>query len=131
MRFIGSTPARAAFARGRRLVVPSRAESLPYIVLEAAAAGIPLIATDVGGIAEIFGPAASDLVAPGDPAALALAIERSREDEAGSRSAAAQLQARVAEGFSAEVMTDAVLAGYRDALSRGMVNESSAFSPAP
>ena len=35
---------------------PRRAESLPYVVLEAAAAGMPLITTKVGGIPEIYGP---------------------------------------------------------------------------
>ena len=49
-------PARQALALGRVMVVPSRTESLPYIVLEAAAAGKPLIATKVGGIPEIYGP---------------------------------------------------------------------------
>ena len=34
-------------------VVPSLAESFPYVVLEATAAGLPLIATNVGGIPEI------------------------------------------------------------------------------
>ena len=78
-RFHGPMPAREAFALGRVLVVPSRAESLPYVVLEAAAAGVPLIATRVGGIPEIFGPAAEPgatgrrrragrAIAHGDPA---------------------------------------------------------------
>jgi glycosyltransferase involved in cell wall biosynthesis len=43
IRFIGHCPARKAFAMGRMLVMPSRAESLPYVALEAAAAGIPII----------------------------------------------------------------------------------------
>jgi glycosyltransferase involved in cell wall biosynthesis len=97
-------------------VVPSRAESLPYIVLEAAAAGMPLIATDVGGIAEIFGPDASELIAPGDPVILASAIGKSLREGPTSRANAVRLQARVAEGFSADVMTDAVLTGYRAAM---------------
>ena len=42
---------------GRMLVMPSRAELLPYVVLEAAAAGMPIIATRVGGNPEIFGAA--------------------------------------------------------------------------
>ena len=53
--FAGPQPVRTAFARARCVVVPSRAESFPYIVLEAAAAQMPLIATDVGGIPEIVG----------------------------------------------------------------------------
>ena len=48
-------PARQAFALARIIVVPSRAEAMPYIVLEALAAGKPMIATAVGGIPEIFG----------------------------------------------------------------------------
>src|ERR1700741_5095429 len=72
--FPGALPARDAFARGRLLVVPSRAESLPYIVLEAAAAGIPMLTTNVGGIPEIFGPYCMQLLPAGDVPTLAAAI---------------------------------------------------------
>lgn len=48
-------PARQAFAMARAIVVPSRAEAMPYIVLEAVAAGLSIIATRVGGIPEILG----------------------------------------------------------------------------
>jgi glycosyltransferase involved in cell wall biosynthesis len=118
VQFVGAKPARAAFGSGRLLVVPSRAESLPYVVLEAAAAGIAFIATKVGGIPEIFGPDSSDLVAPGDPAALARAIDLGLRDLDGKHTTRARLQARVREGFSTEAMTEAVLAAYEDALAR-------------
>jgi glycosyltransferase involved in cell wall biosynthesis len=118
VRFVGAKPARSAFAMGRLLVIPSRAESLPYIVLEAAAAAVPFITTKVGGIPEIFGPDGADLVPPGDPAALARAIDLGLRDLADRRAAGARLQARVREAFSTQVMTDAVLAAYREALAR-------------
>ena len=57
-------PARQAMALGKIMVAPSRFESLPYVVLEAAAAGKPLITTQVGGIPEIYGPLANTLVPP-------------------------------------------------------------------
>ena len=65
IRFLGAMPARDGFSRGRVMVAPSRAESLPYIVLEAAAAAVPLITTNVGGIPEVFGPQSARLIPPG------------------------------------------------------------------
>ena len=52
----GDARAQARMTLGRVMVIPSRAESLPYVVLETAAASKPLITTSVGGIPEIFGP---------------------------------------------------------------------------
>src|SRR5690606_7037252 len=74
VRFPGALPTREALAAGRILVVPSRAESLPYVVLEAGAAAVPVLATRVGGIPEIFGPDAGLLLPPGDAPALAAAL---------------------------------------------------------
>jgi glycosyltransferase involved in cell wall biosynthesis len=116
VQFVGAKPARQAFTLGRLLIVPSRAESLPYIVLEAAAAGVPMIATQVGGIPEIFGPDAGALVAPGDPAALAQAISQATQDRGARHSASLRLKTRLRALFSADAMTDAILAAYRDAL---------------
>jgi glycosyltransferase involved in cell wall biosynthesis len=116
VKFPGAMPAREAFARGRLLIVPSRAESLPYIVLEAAAAGLPLLATNVGGIPEIFGPYSDQLLPAGDAARLAEAIRAALADPAGIRASAQALRDRVRDEFSAEAMVAAVLAAYRSAL---------------
>jgi len=113
--FPGALPAREAFARGRLLVVPSRAESLPYIVLEAAAAGIPMLATDVGGIPEIFSPDSDRLLPPGDAATLAAAIRTALDDPAALRASAQALRERVRVGFSVEAMVERVLAAYQTA----------------
>jgi len=116
VRFFGAIPARQAFAKGRILVVPSRAEALPYVVLEAAAAGKPLIATRVGGVGEIFGPAADRLVPPADAAALADAIAAAldRPDDTGRQAAA--LRQRVAADFTVDGMVEGVLGAYAEAL---------------
>jgi glycosyltransferase involved in cell wall biosynthesis len=55
VRFIGHVKARYAFSKGRLLVVPSRWDSMPYVAIEAAAAGMAMVAANVGGIPEIFG----------------------------------------------------------------------------
>ena len=117
--FPGAMAARSAFALGRVLVVPSRAESLPYIVLEAAAAQIAMIATDVGGIGEIFGPHRDRLIGCDDPVALADAMQATVEAEpAELKRQAAEVAAYVAGRFTIGNMVDNVIAGYRDALRR-------------
>src|SRR4051812_27144847 len=78
-------PARAAFATARAIVVPSRAESMPYVVLEAIAAGLPVVASNVGGIPEIFAARAHELVPAGDVAALAKALAALVADPARAR----------------------------------------------
>lgn len=65
-------PAADALRLGHIMAVPSRAEALPYVVLEAVAAGKPIIASDVGGIPEILPP--DCLVPPDDAEALASAL---------------------------------------------------------
>ena len=118
--FPGAMPARDAFALGRTLVVPSRAESLPYIVLEAAGAQVPMVATDVGGIGEIFGPYRNRLISANDPGRLANALEGALEaDPALVRQQSADLAAFVSKRFTIATMADAVIAGYRDAFARG------------
>jgi glycosyltransferase involved in cell wall biosynthesis len=119
--FAGHRPARQAFAMGRILIVSSRAESLPYIVLEAAAAGIPIIATRVGGIPEIFGDEAGHLVPADDRAALVQAIGAALDDPAQMRRHSQALNARVRAEFSVNAMVDGGLAAYRQALARRKV----------
>jgi glycosyltransferase involved in cell wall biosynthesis len=116
--FPGAIPARQAFARGRLLIVPSRAESLPYIVLEAAAAGLPMLTTNVGGIPEVFGPHSDRLLPPGEAAKLAEAIRAALADPAAAEASAQALRERVRTQFSAEAMVEGVLAGYRAAAER-------------
>jgi glycosyltransferase involved in cell wall biosynthesis len=112
--FAGAMPARTAFSLGRLMVMPSRAESLPYVVLEAVAARKPLIATRVGGIPEILPP--ERLVPPATPDALAEAIRAQLTDAtAGDAQAEADGEAARAR-FSASVMTQQIALFYHDIL---------------
>lgn len=116
VRLVGFRPAREAFAMGRMMVIPSRAESLPYVILEAAAAGVPIISTRVGGIPEIFGPQSDHLIAPDDIGALINAINRALDYPAELKQVARSVQARVRAEFSLPAMVDGGLAAYREAL---------------
>jgi glycosyltransferase involved in cell wall biosynthesis len=110
--FPGPQPARSAFARGRCVVVPSRAESFPYIVLEAAAARMPLIATDVGGVPEIVAGTSTSLVQAGNADALAAQMRAFLADPYPFLNRAVELQAHVAERFTVQSMTVGVVDFY-------------------
>lgn len=126
--FRGPAPIREALAEGRIMVIPSRAESLPYVILEAAAAAQPLISTDVGGIGEIYGPDHRHrLIAPNDARLLAKAIAAMLATPSEDRQRqAAELAAHVQQKFRLDTMTDGVLAAYRSALARRRGEASSA-----
>lgn len=112
VRFLDPLPARTAFPLARVVVIPSLAESFPYIVLEAIAAGRPVITTKVGGIPEIFGPLSQRLVVPGDRAALAAAIHTRLSTPEETASEAADLRAHVKAHFSTGKMVSAIAATY-------------------
>lgn len=113
-------PIRRALSRAHVMVVPSRAESLPYVILEAAAAAQPLVSTDVGGINEIYGPRHRHrLIPPDDATILAGAIAKALAAPEVERAAeATDLATHVREHFRLSPMIDGVLAAYRDALAR-------------
>jgi glycosyltransferase involved in cell wall biosynthesis len=118
VRFRKSMPVREAFALGRVMVVPSRDESLPYVVLEAGAAAKPLIATHVGGIPEIFGAEAVRLIEPGNCAALMKALSDAVNDPETMRASALAVQARIRNVFSLKAMVEGGLSAYAEALAR-------------
>jgi len=98
-------------------VLPSRQEGLGVAALEAMARGRPVVASAVGGLAEIVIPEQTGLlVPPGDAAVLAAALERLLADPGLARRLGAAGAARVAERFLAEQMVSAYEALYREIL---------------
>ncbi len=118
VRFIGHVKARFGFSKGKLLVVPSRGDSMPYVVIEAAAAGVPMVAANVGGIPEIFGPHQDALFAPNSVGAMADAIAAALDDPAAAATRAKSLRERIFTHFSQKAMVEGVLASYREAFAR-------------
>lgn len=118
VRFIGHVKAREGFSKGRLLVVPSRGDSMPYVVIEAGAAGVPMIAAKVGGIPEIFGPHADALFTPSNVDAMAGAIANALDNAATTQLRAKALRERIFQHFSQRAMVEGVLGGYREAFTK-------------
>lgn len=112
--FLPPMPARQAFRLGRVIVVPSRAEAMPYIVLEALAAGKSMVATHVGGIPEIFGSRSAALseVSAGK---LAGRMSRALVDPEGFRNQMPTL-VELRRRFSATAMAASIETAYRISL---------------
>jgi glycosyltransferase involved in cell wall biosynthesis len=111
--------AREAFALARAMIVPSRFESMPYVVIEAAGAAMPLISTDVGGIPEIFGAERNRLIQADDVPALASAMSQMLDMSDGERKLPAdRLAAHIRADFSVTKMTTTVLEAYGAAADR-------------
>jgi glycosyltransferase involved in cell wall biosynthesis/peptidoglycan/xylan/chitin deacetylase (PgdA/CDA1 family) len=99
--------------------VPSHTEGLSISLLEAAYAGCPIVATDVGGNPEVVRHGHNGLlVPPRDPSALAEAIEELLTDRPRARRLGAEAAREARERFSAETMVRAIESVYRDLLGR-------------
>jgi glycosyltransferase involved in cell wall biosynthesis len=96
-------------------VLSSTSEGMPVSVLEAMAAGLPVVASAVGGIPELVGETAL-LVPPSDADALAEALDRLLADAELRRRLGAAARQRALEHFALDAFIDAHLQLYRDEL---------------
>lgn len=86
-------------------VCSSFEESLPRVVLEAAAFGLPIVSTGVNGVPEILSPAEAWLVPPGDARQLAEAMESALDAfVGGDRTRADRAQRKVREQFDSSIL---------------------------
>lgn len=120
----GHVPAAQALASLGIYVLSSYWENAPMALLEAMDAGVPIVATRVGGVPEILSEGTAQLVEAGDHQGLAQAIARLLDDP---ERRAAQVEAareRVRRDFSAEANARATLALYERLLSRSVTGSA-------
>jgi glycosyltransferase involved in cell wall biosynthesis len=104
------------------LVLPSLAEGLSAVLLEAASAGCPVVTTRVGGAEDVFSPDAADgqplawLVAPADSDALAGAIVEAMENGTERKARAQRAKQRVRSEFGVDEMVTKTLAVYHEVM---------------
>jgi glycosyltransferase involved in cell wall biosynthesis len=102
--------------RARCVVLPSVCdESFGLVLAEAAALGVPAVASRVGGVPEVVAAGAGELVAPGDPHALASALAGAAGDPDGWHERGAAARRHYEEAFTAERAYDQILVAYRRA----------------
>jgi glycosyltransferase involved in cell wall biosynthesis len=103
----------SAMAQSGLLVLPSLAEGFGLVLIEAMAAGVPVVATDVAGIRDVVRAGQTGLLVPaGNAAALAHAIERIIMDQALRHQLTSNASADVRQRF----VWDIVLEQYRTLL---------------
>jgi glycosyltransferase involved in cell wall biosynthesis len=111
-------------------VVPSISESLSNVMLESMAAGVPVVATAVGGNLELGGDGRALLVPPNDDEALAAAMERVLVDEHLRREMSFRARQFALENYSVERIREQYCELYFDVLaSRHQRNVTRHYSP--
>ena len=96
-------------------VLPSLKEGLPYAVLEAGLAGLPVIASNVGGIPEIIENGKEGLlIPPADPEEIAKAIKKLIDDKTLRENLAKNLNEKIKKEFSLEKMLEQTMSLYKN-----------------
>jgi glycosyltransferase involved in cell wall biosynthesis len=104
---------RPLLAKADVLVLPSAAENCPLVVLQAMAAGLPVVASGVGGVPELVADGETGLlVPPGDAEALADALRNLLRDKALRARMGVAGRARVEREFTLARCVDGLLASY-------------------
>ena len=107
---------RALYHLADLFVYPTLADSLPLVVLEAMACGLPVVSTTVGGIPFAVRPEAGVLVPPGDVTAVSMAVNDLLADPSRRRAMGATARARVIETFRWSAAAGLAVDGYRAVL---------------
>ena len=117
VRLLGrASDVRPLLAAANVFAVPSRREGQGIAALEAMASGVPLIASRVGGLADMLTDGETALlVPPGDPDALAAALSRLQSDPRLRRQLAENAKLLVNKTYSLQPMLDALTAVYLEA----------------
>lgn len=102
-----------AYSAGDVFVMPSRADNLPNVILEAIACGTPVVGFDIGGVPDIVRDGVSGFIAPpGDVAAMREGVERILTDPELQRSLSASSRALAVNEFDSAMLARA----YRDVI---------------
>jgi glycosyltransferase involved in cell wall biosynthesis len=99
-------------------VLSSRTEGTPIALLEAMAAGVPVVATTVGGVPDVVRPEEGWLVPSENPAALAAAIREALTDGRGASQRADRARARLSRDFAVGPWLERHAAFYRTIVAR-------------
>ncbi len=120
VRWMGLVPDAARFYRAFDLfVLSSRTEGTPIALFEAMDAGVPIVATAVGGVPAVVSPNEAMLVPSQDPAGLAKALQATQDDPAAARVRAASARRRLVDVYGVDPWLDRydrVYAGLVDAV---------------
>lgn len=120
IRWVGEVPdAPRVFRAFDAFVLSSRTEGTPMVLLEAMEAGVPIVATRVGGVGDVIGEYGGLLVPPSDPGSLSTAIRSVLLDRGAAQHRAAQAAIRLVRDFGVERwlssyrrVYDAAISGY-------------------
>ena len=119
------------FAAADVFVNPSHSEGSPYVLLEATAANLPIVATAVGGVPEMVENNETALLVPAsDPRAMAEAIARLLSDEQLARSLAASASTLGSFRFSPESYVRSLAKVYRQVMIARLSSKAAFFADA-